>query len=95
MSIRIKSLGFVGSALLAVGATMAMQASPTLAAQPAVYARPTIINAGPARVMPDSQVPCGVQFTFTLNPNQTAQFFTFGWDPANFIQWTVDVSPGN
>jgi hypothetical protein len=89
MSRQIKRIGVIGSALLTVGAAMAMQMSPSLAAPLTSNSRPMIVNVGPPRVQPDAQVPCGVQFTFTLNPNQTAQFFTFGWNPADTTVWTV------
>ena len=68
---------------------MAMQTSPSLSAPISNNLRPLIVNAGPVRPQPDAQVPCGVQFTFTLNPSQTAQFFTFGWNPADTTVWTV------
>jgi hypothetical protein len=29
----------------------------------------------------------GVQFTGTLNPNQTQRWFTFNWNPANHVVW--------
>jgi hypothetical protein len=29
----------------------------------------------------------GVQFTGTLNPNQTNRWFTFNWNAANHIVW--------
>jgi hypothetical protein len=31
----------------------------------------------------------GIQFTGTLTANQTAKWNTFGWNPANYIVWTV------
>jgi hypothetical protein len=31
----------------------------------------------------------GVQFTGTLNPNQTNRWFTFNWSAAQHIVWTV------
>jgi hypothetical protein len=31
----------------------------------------------------------GVQFTGSLGPNATNKWFTFGWNPANHIVWTV------
>lgn len=89
MSRQIKRISLLGSALLSVGAAMAVQTSPSLSAPIAYTSRPLIVNAGPVRPQPDAQVPCGVQFTFTLNPNQTAQFFTFGWNPADTTVWTV------
>lgn len=89
MSLRSKKLGLFCSALLAIGAAAAMSGSPSLAAPISNNSRPVIINAGPARTPFNSQVPCGVQFTFTLSPNQTALFFTFGWNPVDTQVWTV------
>ena len=31
----------------------------------------------------------GVQFTGTLGPNATQKWFTFNWNPAQHIIWTV------
>ena len=31
----------------------------------------------------------GLQFTGNLGPNATQKWFTFGWNPANHIIWTV------
>lgn len=32
---------------------------------------------------------CGVQFSYTLSPNQTALFFTFGWPSQIATEWSV------
>jgi hypothetical protein len=29
----------------------------------------------------------GVQFTGTLNPNETRKWFTFNWNPASHVVW--------
>jgi hypothetical protein len=75
-------------ALLAAGAMAAMAGSPSLAAPVGYNSRPLIVNAGPARQF-DSQVPCKLQFSYTLGPNQTVLFFTFGWNPVDTEDWTV------
>jgi hypothetical protein len=31
----------------------------------------------------------GVQFTGTLTANQSQRWYTFNWNPANYILWTV------
>lgn len=89
MSHRSKRVGVFCSALLAIGAAAAMAGSPTQAAPIGNYNRPLIVNAGFARPQPNSQVPCHVQFTYTLSPNQTVLFYTFGWNPADTQDWTV------
>ncbi len=32
---------------------------------------------------------CGVQFTYTLSPNQTALFFTYGWPSQIATEWSA------
>jgi len=89
MSHQSRRVGLICSALLAFGAAAAMAGTPSQAAPISIYNRPLIVNAGLAHTQSDSQVPCGVQFTFTLSPNQTALFFTFWWNPVDTQVWTV------
>jgi len=83
--------------LVALAAFLAVAASPAvpaLAAPGGGHAGPaTLQNAGVApsqAARPDRRYPqCGDQFTYTMKPNETTVFYTYGWSTASYVDWTV------
>lgn len=85
-------------ALVATTLALALNCRPAPAAVTGSFravAKP--ISAGPANeraqrseVKRDGKnLPCGVQWTYTMSPGQTLEFYTSNWPSSSFINWSV------
>ncbi len=88
-----KNIGAKAALLGGIVATIGFH-SPAIAGEDASLRQalnggPALVRAEDLRINPAGGPTCGVQFTGTIPGNSTQLYFTFNWNAANYIDWTV------